>query len=73
MCSDGYFGLAEGRLYPLLRKLEECGFVCGKDAVSDSGRIVREYSLTQSGRNQLNAQIRAWTIFTQKMNKILGA
>ena len=70
--SDGYFGLSEGRLYPLLRKLESRGFVCGYEAISDTGRQVREYSLTQAGRTDLNAHIKAWDIFSDKMNKVMN-
>jgi DNA-binding PadR family transcriptional regulator len=69
--SDGYLGLAEGRLYPLLRQLESRGFVCGREAISSTGRRVREYSLTQAGRGELDAQIKAWSIFSHKMNQIL--
>jgi len=70
--SDGYLGLAEGRLYPLLRQLESRGCVSGCDAISSTGRRVREYSLTQGGRSELDAQINAWLIFTDKMNKVLS-
>ena len=70
-CSDGYLWLAEGRLYPLLRQLESRGLVCGRNAISCTGRRVREYSLTHAGRSELDAQIKAWVIFAHKMNKVL--
>ena len=69
--SDGYLGLAEGRLYPLLRQLESRGFVSGRQAISSTGRRVREYRLTQVGRSYLDAHIKAWDIFSRKMNKVL--
>ena len=69
--SDGCFKLSEGRLYPLLRQLENRGFVSGQDAVSNTGRLVREYRLTQSGAVELAARLKAWEIFVHKINWIL--
>ena len=71
--SDGYFGLAEGRLYPLLRQLESRGFVSGRQSISGTGRRVYEYSLTAAGRSYLDAHIRAWGIFAHKMNKVINS
>ena len=71
-CSDGYLGLAEGRLYPLLKQLESRGLVCGRKAISSTGRVVREYNLTQAGSSYLDARIRAWGIFARKINKIIN-
>ena len=71
--SNGYLGLAEGRLYPLLRQMESRGLVCGCNAISCTGRRVREYSLTQIGRSELDTQIKAWSIFAQKMNKVFNS
>ena len=69
--TDGYLGLAEGRLYPLLRHLERRGLVCGRDAVSNTGRRVRQYRITQVGRDELAAQTRAWLLFVGKMRSVL--
>jgi PadR family transcriptional regulator, regulatory protein PadR len=46
----------EGSLYPALQKLLLKGWVKAAPAVSDSGRQVREYRLTPSGRKQLEAE-----------------
>jgi len=69
--SDGYLGLSEGRLYPLLRQLESRGLVLGQQAVSSTGRMVRQYRITQAGKNNLDAHIKAWDVFSEKMNKVL--
>jgi len=70
--TDGYLGLAEGRLYPLLRQLEKRCLVYGEVAVSSTGRNVREYRITEAGLNELAAQMKAWSLFVSKMNRVLG-
>jgi transcriptional regulator len=47
----------EGSLYPALQKLLVNGWVKAAWTTSDSGREVREYRLTQSGRKQLEAAL----------------
>ena len=71
LASSGYFGLSEGRLYPLLRRFERLGYVVGRNALSSTGRLVREYSLTVDGRTELDARITAWRIFSAKLNGIM--
>ena len=46
----------EGSLYPALQKLLLKGWVKASPAVSESGRAVREYRLTPSGRKQLDLE-----------------
>jgi transcriptional regulator len=46
----------EGSLYPALQKLLIKGWVKATATVSDTGRQVREYRLTPSGRKQLDAE-----------------
>jgi PadR family transcriptional regulator, regulatory protein PadR len=46
----------EGSLYPALQKLLLKGWVKATPVVSESGRHVREYRLTPSGRKQLDAE-----------------
>ena len=46
----------EGSLYPALQKLLLKGWVTAAPAVSDSGRSVREYRLTASGKKQLETE-----------------
>ena len=47
----------EGSLYPALQKLLIKGWVKGDWRVSESGRQVREYRITASGRRQLDAEV----------------
>ena len=46
----------EGSLYPALQKLLLKGFVKATPTVSETGRQVREYRITPSGRRQLEAE-----------------
>jgi PadR family transcriptional regulator, regulatory protein PadR len=47
----------EGSLYPALQKLLIKGWVKAEWRASESGRQVREYRITASGRRQLDAEI----------------
>ncbi len=71
--TNGYLGLTEARLYPLLRQLENSHYISSKQVKSDTGRIVREYSITQAGRGDLSIQLNAWKIFVRKMNLVLDS
>jgi transcriptional regulator len=47
----------EGSLYPALQKLLVKGWVKAAWRESESGRRVREYRITPSGRRQLEAEV----------------
>ena len=47
----------EGSLYPALQKLLVKGWVTAAWRASESGRQVREYRITPSGRRQLETEI----------------
>src|SRR5881296_2323508 len=46
----------EGSLYPALQKLLLKGWVKAAPAISETGRAVREYRLTTSGKKQLELE-----------------
>ena len=46
----------EGSLYPALQKLLLKGWVKASPAISETGRAVREYTLTPAGRKQLELE-----------------
>ena len=52
--------LNQGTLYPALLKLEQMGWISSKWGESESGRRVKIYTLTRSGRTQLRAEESAW-------------
>lgn len=47
----------EGSLYPALQKLLLKGWVTAAWRASESGRQVRKYRITTSGRRQLDAEV----------------
>jgi PadR family transcriptional regulator, regulatory protein PadR len=50
----------QGSLYPALQRLEHQGWIAAKWGVSDQKRRARFYSLTKSGRKQLEKETAAW-------------
>jgi PadR family transcriptional regulator PadR len=58
--SGDQFALNQGTLYPALLKLQQAGWITANWARSDSGRRVKVYALTKSGRRQLQAEEAAW-------------
>jgi transcriptional regulator len=52
--------LNQGTLYPALRKLQQMGWVSAKWGESDTGRKAKFYSLTRSGKVQLQAETENW-------------
>ena len=58
--SGDNLSLNQGTLYPALLKLEQAGWVKSSWGESDSGRAVKIYSLTKSGRKRLTADEAAW-------------
>ena len=59
----------EGSLYPALQKLLLKGWVKASPAISQTGRAVREYRLTASGRKQLELERANY----QRMAAAIGA
>ena len=55
--SNEQLSVEEGSLYPALQKLLLKGWVKAAWRESESGRQVREYRITASGRKQLEAEI----------------
>ena len=52
--------LNQGTLYPALRRLQQMGWVSAKWGESDTGRKAKFYSLTRSGKVQLQAETENW-------------
>ena len=63
----------EGSLYPALYRLERRGWVDAEWGTSELGRRAKLYRLTPAGRNQLAAELAAWTRFSAGVSKVLFA
>jgi PadR family transcriptional regulator PadR len=55
--SSEELSVEEGSLYPALQKLLLKGWVKATPTLSETGRQVREYRLTASGRKQLDSEL----------------
>ena len=58
--SGNQLALNQGTLYPALLKLEQMDWVSAKWGQSDTGRRVKVYSLTRTGRRQLAREEAQW-------------
>jgi PadR family transcriptional regulator PadR len=69
--SNDELRVEEGSLYPALQKLLLQGWVKGSWTVSESGRKVREYSLTATGRKQLDAEVSEYERMSAAVRAVL--
>jgi PadR family transcriptional regulator PadR len=69
--SDEELSVEEGSLYPALQKLLLNGWVKASWVVSESGRDVREYRMTASGRKQLDAVLAEYRRVTRAVELLL--
>jgi len=61
----------QGSLYPALVRLEEKGLIESEWGVSENNRRAKYYSLTRSGKKQLNEETETWERMTTAVQKIL--
>jgi PadR family transcriptional regulator, regulatory protein PadR len=69
--SHDELSVEEGSLYPALQKLLLKGWVKASPAVSDTGRQVREYRITPSGRKQLEIERANYRRVSQAIGAVL--
>lgn len=58
--SGNHLAMNQGTLYPALLRLEQAGWITSKWGSSESGRKVKVYTLTRTGRKQLAIQEAEW-------------
>ena len=64
--SEFVFSFKEGTLYPVLKKLENSGYVTSYQAEAN-GRTRKYYRLTQSGRKELDRETAAWQAYSMNL------
>ena len=69
--SNALLRVEEGSLYPALRRLEQEGWVKSSWSVTDSQRKARVYSLTPTGRQQLDEEEAKWQRLLQGVRHVL--
>ena len=70
--SAGLLRLEEGSLYPALHRLEQQGWITAHWAESETGRQAKFYSLTETGRAQLEKETANWNRLSQAINIVVA-
>ena len=63
----------QGSLYPALRRLEYKGWITADWGTSDNNRRARFYSLTETGRKQLEKETANWARLSKAIGAVLRA
>ncbi|MCW5966502.1 MAG: PadR family transcriptional regulator [Bryobacterales bacterium] len=66
--SESLLRLSQGSVYPALIRLEQEGWIRTEWGVSETNRKVKFYSLTRSGRKQVQVEVENW----QKANALVA-
>jgi transcriptional regulator len=61
----------QGSLYPALYRLEDKGWIVASPGVSEDGRRVKLYELTDEGRRQAVDERKAWKLFSAAVNRLI--
>lgn len=64
--------MGEGTIYPLMRRLQQDGYVNTYLQESPTGPPRKYYAITPTGRASLTTQKNEWQQFTDAVNQILG-
>jgi transcriptional regulator len=67
----GVFVVKPGSLFPALYRLEQNGWIAGEWGESEKSRRAKYYSLTRSGRAQLDKEKRNWQKQFSAVNRLL--
>jgi len=71
--SEDVFCINQGSLYPALHRLEREGLIAAEWGASENNRRARIYSLTRSGRKQLEAETSTWERVVAAVGRVLAA
>jgi PadR family transcriptional regulator, regulatory protein PadR len=69
--SNDVLQIGQGSLYPALHRLEYKGWIRAQWGASENNRRARFYSLTATGRKQLEAELENWDRLTGAINLVL--
>src|ERR1700675_2070284 len=61
----------QGSLYPALHRLEHRGWIKAEWGISELGRRARFYSLTASGKKQLEIETENWDRLSEAIARVL--
>jgi PadR family transcriptional regulator, regulatory protein PadR len=63
----------QGSLYPALHRLEQQAWIASEWGISDNNRKAKYYSLTRTGRKQLEVETSQWERLSAAVQEILQA
>ena len=63
--------IQQGSLYPALHRLEQQAWVQAEWRATETGRMAKFYSLTRSGRRQLEKELSAWNRLSGAINLVV--
>jgi len=64
--------IGQGSLYPALHRLEYKGWIRADWGISENNRRAKFYSLTETGRKQLEAELESWERLSGAIGLVLG-
>lgn len=64
--------IGQGSLYPALHRLEYKGWIRSEWAASENNRRAKFYSLTRTGRKQLDNELATWDRMTEAIALVLA-
>ncbi len=71
--SEDALRVEEGSLYPALYRIEQQGWIESEWGVSDNNQRAKFYSLTRSGRKQLQVEEENWVRLAEAVFKVMQA
>jgi PadR family transcriptional regulator PadR len=69
--SEDMLRLNQGTLYPALLRSQQRGWITAKWGVSDNNRKAKYYSITRTGRKQLEQEAEGWQRMAAVINRVL--
>ena len=70
--SEEALQINQGTIYASLVRLMQKGWISGAWGTSDNNRKAKFYSITKSGRKQLNAEAQNWQRISGVIGRVLG-
>lgn len=68
--SGGTLEWSEGMLYPVLHRLEKENFIQSQWKISENGRRRKYYSLTESGKKELDKERKQWLSVHKVLSRV---
>src|SRR5246500_1272392 len=69
--SEEALQIQQGSLYPALHRLEQQAWIKAEWRLTETGRMAKFYSLTRSGRRQLEKELASWTRLSAAINLVV--